>query len=38
VRIVYWRYHFTTRVERRASGAWWRLETVGATRAVPCDR
>jgi len=38
VRIVYWRYHFTTRVERRASGAWWWRETVGATRAVPCDR
>ncbi len=38
VRIVYWRYHFTTRAERRATGAWWRRETVGATRAVPCDR
>jgi hypothetical protein len=38
VRIVYWRYSFTTRAERRATGAWWRRETVGATRAVPCDR
>jgi hypothetical protein len=38
VRIVYRRYHFTTRAERRATGAWWRRETVGATRAVPCDR
>lgn len=38
VRIVYWRYHFTTRSERRATGAWWRRESIGATRAVPCDR
>ena len=38
VRIVYWRYHFTTRAERRATGAWWRRESIGATRAVPCDR
>jgi hypothetical protein len=38
VRIVYWRYHFTTHAERRATGAWWRRESIGATRAVPCDR
>jgi len=38
VRIVYWRYHFTTRAQRRETGAWWRRESVGATRPVPCDR
>ncbi len=38
VRIAYWRYHFTTRSQRRATGAWWRREWIGATRPVPCDR
>jgi hypothetical protein len=38
VRIGYWRFHFTSRAEARASGAWWRREWVGATRAIPCDR
>ena len=38
VRIVYWRYHFTTRAERRDTGAWWRRESIGATRPFPCDR
>ncbi len=38
VRIAYWRYHFTTRSERRATGAWWRRESIGTTRSVPCDR
>jgi hypothetical protein len=38
VRIVYWRYHFTTRAERRATGAWWRRERVATTRPLPCPR
>jgi len=38
VRIAFWRYHFTTPAERRATGAWWRREWVGASRAVPCHR
>jgi hypothetical protein len=38
VRIAYWSYHFTTPAQRRASGAWWRREWIGASRAVPCDR
>ena len=37
-RIAYWRYRFTTPAQRRASGAWWRREWIGATRAVPCHR
>ncbi len=38
VRIAYWRYHFTTPDERRATGDWWRREWIGASRSVPCDR
>jgi hypothetical protein len=38
VRLTYWRYHFTTRAQARATGAWWRRESVGATRAIPCHR
>ena len=38
VRIAYWRYYFTTGAERRATGAWWRREWMGATRPIPCDR
>jgi hypothetical protein len=29
VRLVYYRYEFTTRQERRTSGAWWRRELLG---------
>ena len=29
VRLAYYRYHFTTAAERRATGAWWRRELVG---------
>jgi hypothetical protein len=29
VRSVLWRYWFTTRAERRATGAWWRRELIG---------
>jgi hypothetical protein len=36
VRISYWRYHFTTRAEARATGAWWRRARVATSRAVPC--
>jgi hypothetical protein len=35
-RIAYFRYHFTTPDERRASGAWWRREPLGATRPIDC--
>jgi hypothetical protein len=38
VRVAYWRYRFTTARERRETGAWWWRESVGATRAIPCDR
>ena len=38
VRIAYWRYRFTSRADARATGAWWRREWVGATRAIPCHR
>jgi hypothetical protein len=36
VRVAYWRYHFTTPAERRATGAWWRRERVGVSAPVPC--
>ncbi len=36
VRIEYWRYHFTTRSERQASGRWWRRESVERTPDIPC--
>jgi hypothetical protein len=36
VRIVYWKYNFTTRAERRATGAWWRRARLAATRPAPC--
>ena len=35
VKLVYYQYHFTTRAERNASGAWWKRERVAdLTRAV----
>jgi hypothetical protein len=36
-RIEYWQYHFTSIVERRKTGAWWRRESLGATPAVDCE-
>ncbi|HVZ89750.1 MAG TPA: lipase maturation factor family protein [Polyangia bacterium] len=36
VRIVFWRYQFTSRAERRATGAWWRRTRVASSRAIPC--
>jgi hypothetical protein len=36
VRVVYWQYHFTTPAEKRATGAWWRRERLGATVPVRC--
>ncbi len=36
VRIVFWRYHFTTPEERAASGAWWSREQVAALRPMDC--
>jgi hypothetical protein len=38
VRIAYWQYHFVTPAERRATGTWWRRESIGTTRAIPCHR
>jgi hypothetical protein len=38
VRIAYWRQHFTSPAEKRATGAWWRRESIGTTRAIPCHR
>jgi hypothetical protein len=35
-RMAFFRYHFTTPAERRATGAWWTREAVGATRALDC--
>jgi hypothetical protein len=37
VRIVYWRYLFASRAERRATGAWWSRARVAVSRAVPCS-
>ncbi len=37
-RIVYYRYHFTTAAERRATGNWWTREPLGMTRPIPCDQ
>jgi hypothetical protein len=36
VRIVYWQYHFASRAEKRATGAWWTRERLAATPPVPC--
>lgn len=36
VRMVYWRYHFTSPEERAQSGNWWRRQVVGQTRDVSC--
>jgi hypothetical protein len=38
VRIAYYRYHFTTPAERRATGAYWNRTLVDTTAPVPCDR
>ncbi len=37
VRIVYWRYVFASRAERRASGAWWSRAPVAVSRAIVCS-
>jgi hypothetical protein len=41
VRARLYRYRFTTRAERRASGAWWHRELIGdylPARALPATR
>jgi lipase maturation factor 1 len=38
VRLSYLRYHFTTRAERRSTGAYWRRILVGTSDEVSCDR
>jgi hypothetical protein len=35
-RMAFFRYHFTTPEERRATGAWWKREQVGATQPLRC--
>lgn len=35
-RLVFWRYHFTTPDQRRATGAFWERESVGASRPLGC--
>jgi lipase maturation factor 1 len=37
VRIVYWRYVFASRVERRATGAWWSRAQVALSREIVCS-
>jgi len=37
VRIVYWRYVFTSRAERRATGAWWSRARVATSRVIVCS-
>jgi hypothetical protein len=36
VRLVYWQYHFASRAEHRATGAWWTRQPLAASRAIPC--
>ena len=36
VRLAFFRYHFTTPEERRATGAWWKREWVGAKAPLVC--
>jgi hypothetical protein len=38
VRVSYYLYRFTSRAERRATGAWWNRTLVHVTPAVPCDK
>jgi len=38
VRLVFWQYQFTSRDERRATGAWWRRTRLATFRAVPCPQ
>jgi hypothetical protein len=36
VRLVLYQYHFTTRAERTATGAWWKRQRAGALTSVIC--
>jgi len=36
VRLVYYQYHFTTRDERAATGAWWKRERLGDLTSAVC--
>jgi hypothetical protein len=38
VRVVFYRYHFSTPEQRADTGAWWTREPVGAPRGVDCER
>jgi hypothetical protein len=38
VRIAYYGYRFTSRAERRATGAYWNRALVDTTAPIPCDR
>ena len=35
VRVAFYRYRFTDRAERRATGAWWKRELLGTSRPLP---
>jgi hypothetical protein len=37
-RVVFYRYHFTTREERRTTGAWWTRERLEGERTLECIR
>jgi len=37
VRIVYWRYLFASRAERKAAGIWWSRARVAMSRAIDCS-
>jgi hypothetical protein len=37
-RVAYYRYTFTTRAERRATGAYWNRTLLDTTEPIPCDR
>jgi hypothetical protein len=38
VRLVFWQYQFTSRAEKKSTGAWWRRTRLATTRALPCPR
>lgn len=38
VRLVFWRYQFTSPTEARATKAWWRRARIAVGRALPCPK
>src|SRR5262249_43907941 len=37
VRLVFWRYHFSTSAERHEHGVWWTRESIGESDPISCD-